>query len=371
MSLVRRRHVMLAAASLAVAAMPPARGPIRVAALAPRIGVVAPAARHDPGLPARLAAGVRLGLGGNGASVLVRTTGPNPGDALAPATELLARDGVHALVAVLPPDIPARLLALLETAGRPLIAVDGGANAESPAARHPLFFRDTWGHWQAAWALGAWAGRHLGRRAFILASWYESGHDAGAAFRDGLQSAGGRVVGTAVTHVDPAHPGLSQALAEGSAARPEILYAMYGGTQADDFLRAFTQARGALQGVPLLGTPAVAASRAAIGVLPGDGAVDFEVLGQEAGIWLREAVARAGTDGARLAAALRASAPSGPRGPLRLDPASQALEVPLGLAAPGHGLTSLGDTASIRVHAAPLRAARTSGWTNAYWGVAP
>src|SRR5439155_12351297 len=76
-------------------------------------------------------------------------------------------------------------------------------------------------------------------RGFVAACLCDAGYDTVFAFRRGFESAGGSIVGDGVTHVDPAHAGLSELLAAVQGSGANVLYGLYSGAHAAEFVQAY------------------------------------------------------------------------------------------------------------------------------------
>ncbi|HEX2913785.1 MAG TPA: ABC transporter substrate-binding protein [Chloroflexia bacterium] len=110
--------------------------------------------------------------------------------------------------------------------------------------------------WQSAWTIGNWAAAKFGKKALVMSSFYESGYDALYAFQLGFESAGGQVVKTVITG-SPSNPAVSTEAALLDAVketRPDVVYAAYSGSEALEFVKAYSQS-GLGKDLPLLGSP--------------------------------------------------------------------------------------------------------------------
>jgi hypothetical protein len=107
--------------------------------------------------------------------------------------------------------------------------------------------------WSADWALGHWAVSAVGPRIAIAQSALEGGHDNVYAFRRGVETAGGRIVDSRITHLVPGAPGDRRALAGLLRRGPDAVFAGFSGADAGDFLRLWRRMAAGV-GCPLLGT---------------------------------------------------------------------------------------------------------------------
>jgi branched-chain amino acid transport system substrate-binding protein len=299
---------------------------------------------------------------------------------------------------------------LLENRRALFIASDGGANALRSSERNPFIFHNTLGYWQANAAMGQWAAQHLGRKAFVASSFYESGYDTLYTFCRGLETAGGQVLQTYVAHVPPDENDLPELIAAIQRARPDFVYALFSGSRAVDFVRAYADS-GLASHIPLAGSAFIVdetllpqLGNAALGIrsglswaptLPtaenrafiaafqatnGRAPDAFAVLGYDTARWIAQALETVVGDLAqtdRLREAFLAASFAGPRGLFRMDPDTQTAVTPLYLreVQPCHGTLVnqvVGELEPVSENADWLAALPTemrTGWIHAYLGV--
>lgn len=365
-----------------------------------RLGALLPGSQLYPRLGASILAGLELGAEREGRAVtLVRAEhGAWPGAALAAAREMLGSGQVDGLVGVLNSAVSASLAPLLAETRTPLWVCEVGANAVSAVS--PWITYHTLQYWQAQWLLGDWAARNLGRRAAIATSFYDSGYDTLFAFRQGFEAAGGTVLDTQVTHLDPRNPGLEEALAALARKQPDLVYGLYCGQAAREFVAAYARS-------PLAGRKPLAASAfvtaedllaaqgdAALGIITclpwaaddanaereslqgafavrtGASADLFAALGYDAGRLIVRATALFTGSVAQVRLA-------GPRGPVTVEAATRQTRAPLYIRSVQrvNGVLCNAAVAEVPLPSdldARLEAARSgprSGWTNTYLGV--
>ena len=170
----------------------------------------------------------------------------------APRT-LVEEHGADVLVGAFSRHEAARLGAMLEERGTPLIVADVGANTVRPDRQRPFVLRSSLGHWRASWATGQWAAQHVGTRILVASSFYDSGYDTIHAFRSGFISAGGQPPAVHVTHLPGQGHDLAPVVAAIKAQRPDAVFGVYSGWRAAAFLRAYADA-GLARHIPLLGS---------------------------------------------------------------------------------------------------------------------
>jgi branched-chain amino acid transport system substrate-binding protein len=378
------------------------------------IGVLLPRSTIYPALGGNFLAGMQLyfNQATDDTRPAVRLVAEDAGfgrvQALAAAQKLLDTDKAALVVGLSNPTLVDMLRGLFQTRRAVFLTAGLGENVPRAADDSAYVFHHSLGAWQAAWALGRWAATHLGRRAAIAGSLYDSGYDAPAAFRLGFTAAGGAVTTTQTTHLLANSPALPAVLAQIAATRPDFIYAAYCGPAALDFVRA-AQA-GPAAGIPLLGSPFLAGETAlptlgkaalgiktALGWTPaldtaenraflaayakqtGQAADNLALLGYETARLVALALAGAGGDptrGNQMRAALAAATFTGPRGAVAMDAQTHCTNGPLYLRevqARGGALANV-PVATLPAPAgqdggAQLRATIKSGWTNAYLSI--
>ncbi|HLF26214.1 MAG TPA: ABC transporter substrate-binding protein [Anaerolineae bacterium] len=278
-SAVLSRRAMLRAIGLTAGAI--AAAPV-LASLLPnrplKLGVLLPRSQAYPTLSENLLAGMRLHFdqireqGGRAIELVAESTGLGAGGTIAKSQQLVGWQRVDLLVAIVGAYAAKLLGKLSREKQTPLIVANAGARVPSHDNPNPYVFHNSLNLWQASRALGAWAATHLGRRAFVAKSFYDSGHDIAYAFQAGFEQAGGRVLETSLTH----HPHQSDDLTATFDAirqnQPDFVFGCYCGQWATDFVQAYT-ASGLSRSVPLIGSGFIAdesllpaQGRAALGI---------------------------------------------------------------------------------------------------------
>lgn len=359
-----------------------------------RVGLLLTEAPGAPGQ--RIEAGMRLALDQAGVEarfdLVTAETDGGATEMIAGATSLLEGHKADLLIAMAGPQLIDTLAPLLESTGAELLALETGANAVRSLEQHPSVTYHTLGYWQAAWALGGWAARTLGKQAFIAGSFLESGYDAIDAYQIGFEAAGGTVVESQITHV-PGRPftwaNLMSAIRK---AAPDVVFAQYGGQLAVDFVKAFS-ASGLGADVSLLGSPWLVdesllplMGATALGIrsvhswapeLPVAENAAFAAAYRQRTGQEPNGFAVLGYDTARLLLGQqRGDRIASPRGWVRIDAGGQSVAVPLYLrevrmraGGPANAVIEpLGIPAADDPRLAPLRTATRTGWLPAHLG---
>lgn len=238
----------------------------RYAGLTGRVGLLLPQGRTRSQVGRSLRAGLALALGADGAAIdlVIEPVGRAGGSVEQKAARLIEEERVDLLVGVTGPAVAPALAELLAQRAIPLIALDTGASALRPGEESPAIFHNTLGYWRTSWAMGEWSARHLGKRAFVAASFTESGFDALRAFGHGFEAGGGQVVTTRITQSPSAPIGWAELMAEIRQAQPDLVYAMYSGERAVQFVQAYAHA-GLAGSIPLVASPYLVDEAPALG----------------------------------------------------------------------------------------------------------
>lgn len=268
---------------------------------------------------------------------------------------LLLVERPHVVVGVLGAALVPKVRMFFDQHRTPFIVCNlGGDLLPNGGTPQQYVFWNSLNLWQSTFALGAWAASNVGRNAAVAAAFHESGFGLVDAFYRGfLETGGGRIAAIEVTHRESATEDPSAALARLAGASPDFMFGLYSGREGVSFMNAFAAA-GLAGRLPLLSTammthghwlPQMASHaigvRTACSWLPGTHPVAeadfaratsargerpspdvFSLLGYEAGLILRAAIARLGQEPAT-AAGLVDAIPgvefASPRGPMRMD----------------------------------------------------
>lgn len=367
----------------------------------PRVGLIVPESQIYPQLALSLVSGLQLGLRAAGAPpvrLMVESYDGRPSTAAAAGRRLLADANVDLLVGAISQPAARLLHPLIADRRTPLIAATMGANPIRTSSEHPYVFQHTLNYWEASFAAGAWAAAELGRRAYVSMSFYESGFGAPGAFIAGFESAGGTVVGQAITHSPAAPddlPGLMRAIGQ---ARPDLIYAAYSGAPATDFLQALADAHIA---APLVGSAFLDTGRGPAGVTifsplswapgldsdanrqfhsayrrqAGHGADPFALLGYDTARLITAALGQSDpADRAGLLAGLGSAAYHSPRGAIAMDPRTHSApsgrfmrQISFRHSLPLDGAAiAIAPAPQIAAYAAACRTAPATGWLSPY-----
>jgi hypothetical protein len=378
-----------------------------------KIGLLAPPSRMYPAYMGAFVAGLKLGFdrfADEGGHVriqwVIRETGLSSGELFQGAKKLVELERVDLALTLANPAIIPRLIPLFESSETCLLVCDAGANLVRPSERSAHVFHNTLGYWQACYAMGQRTVREHGPNVFILTSVYETGYDALAAFRLGVERAGGREVGLAILGAHSSNDDLVKTLAMLEDLHPDAIYLAQSGPDAPSIL-----SRGALYGLlqqaPVVGSPFLAeggldgeAALAAVGIKSGmswaHGLANPEnqaflsafasktgktadaigLLGYDTANLLIAAFSAAESHKELLPAALESAKWTGPRGEMSMNAATHTTKMPLYLrqtkrSAGGVKSVDTGTLPSLDEGSAEIQSLMKkprTGWDNAYLG---
>ncbi|MBI5930060.1 MAG: ABC transporter substrate-binding protein [Chloroflexi bacterium] len=209
-----------------------------------KIGLLLPSSNIRPGMTTQLMNGMQLYFDQvksdfGRVQLIPESIGLGSTVALRKATQLLKEADVDLVIGMVSTPTALRLQPLFEAEQKVLLVVGAGETMPRSHESSPYIFHATLNYWQSNWAAGRWAAQHKGNRAFMISSFYESGYDSFYAFQSGFESAGGTIIGRAVTHISPDNDGMPDAMAALQAAQPDVVFAAYNGEPTHDFLRYF------------------------------------------------------------------------------------------------------------------------------------
>ncbi len=254
-----RRHFLVGAGAIAGAGLLPAAwtwvSRLGVRPLALKVGLLTPKATSYPNLGERVRAGILAAKHPWISSLSVQSADIDVaiGAAMRQSQALLENGNVDLVIAYVNTTVAARLRPVFESAQRPLIVLDSGANVVRAEQHSPFVYYNSLALWQASYATGRRLVEQHGPRVFVATAFFDSGYDSLNAVRQGVIDAGGEVVETFVTHLDPARNGVADAIQAVRATNPQSIYAHYSGRPAADFLSTYIDA-GMTTALPLAGS---------------------------------------------------------------------------------------------------------------------
>lgn len=282
-------------------------------------------------------------------AIVREDTEVRPPVGLAQARKLVLEDEVDVLVGVVSSGVLGALRDFVNGAQVPLIVANAGNDTATGADCSPYITRVSFSNSQVNRPMGPWLRDRGVSRVYTLAPDYAAGRQMIEAFTAAFEAAGGEVVGGEFTpfgQTSDFGPYLTNAQASGADA----IYVFYAGGEAISFVSQYgsfgldmplygsgfltsplyVAAEGeaaigviaALHYVPTLQTPENEAFVAAFQSRYERTPSEFAVQGYDAARVLMAAVDSGATTREELAAAIPQVSYTGPRGPLRIDPAT-------------------------------------------------
>jgi len=317
-----------------------------------RVGVLTTGGSSYAGAGRSLLDGLAVGFGSASATAtLVSRAVPGGYDGARALCAELLDAGVDVVVAGVSAPVADALVPLAAERGRCLVAANVGGHLVSRS--HPSLLHSSLQHWQSAFAMGQWAATNLGSRLFSVAALPDAGYDGIYAFRRGFESAGGRLVGNAVTHASPADDGVAAAISAARASGADVVVGHHSGSRAADLIRAATSLDATLvvDGLGVEDSSLAAVGPAAVGVRSaaswlaasttrtsftkayrartGSAPDAFAVLGNDTALLVAEGARRAKGSWGRLVQSLAGASVAGVRGAVAVDEATYATSTPL------------------------------------------
>lgn len=240
---LHRRTLVAAAGATGAAAALTAAGTLPAAATTlVRVGVLTTGGSSFAGAGRSLVDGLSTGALASGLflapEVRELTYGlADDGTALAD----LASGGAQVIVAAVGGHAIEQLAPACAEAGLGLIGANVGAHVVTAGEPSGLVVQNSLQHWQSALVMGGWAARHLGKRLFVIAAAPDAGYDTVFAVRRGCTSAGGRVVGLALTHGSEGDR-VAQAAAATRRSGADVVAVCASGVRAAAIVRALRHA---------------------------------------------------------------------------------------------------------------------------------
>lgn len=277
---------------------------------------------------------------------------------LAKTKKLILQDEVDVLTGIVSSGVLGAIRDVVDGAGVPLIVSNAGNDEATGEACSPFITRVSFSNHQVNTPMGQYLVDQGVKKVFTIAPDYAAGRQMIDAFTEAFTAAGGEVVGQewpAFQKTQDFGPYLANAKASGADA----VYVFFAGGEAISFVKQYdsfglkaemplygsgfltsslyVNAQGpaaegvitALHYAPTLENPENAAFVAAFKEKTGRIPSEYAVHGYDAARALVEAVKSGATDRESLAAALPKVAFTGPRGELRIDPATNNIVQPI------------------------------------------
>ena len=164
----------------------------------------------------------------------------DPSKATQNAVRLIQRDKVDVVIGTVHSGVVLGLAKVAKESDTTLIVPNAGAAAVTGTMCAPNIFRSSYTNWQPAYAMGKVAAAK-GKKTAVTISWkYAAGDEHVAAFREGFEQGGGKVLND--FSVPFPNVEFQSVLTEIAASRPDAVYAFFAGGGAVKFVQDFAQA---------------------------------------------------------------------------------------------------------------------------------
>lgn len=294
-----------------------------------RVGVAIPSYLKDRKRARQWLKGLRLGLSEITGTTLIPYTADDRMQSVTDTLEELVKVGrADVIVGSVSPLTSTGISDVLAGTSAVFLNAEVGASLMSPSLARENVFHHTLHYWQANWATGTWAAQTMGKRGAILATFYEAGFDALAAFQLAFEQAGGEITRTIISHVPTGIWNPRETLSRLAALKPDFVYVMGVGEQAESLFSSY-------QNSPLNGFVPVLASMFAgsqgIPKLPlmefkniyervtGENPDAIALLGYETGLLIHKARQMMAETGESLSKVLSTVTFASPRGQIQMD----------------------------------------------------
>ena len=348
------RTLALACAALTCCAALAVAAPIKVGVLLPSSGVYA-------GLGNDQTLALELGFDEFGREVAGREielvyadSEAKPSTGLAQVKKLVLRDRVDVVVGIISSAVAGAVRDFIHNAEVPLVITNAGNDHVTGKQCSPWIMRSSFSNAQISREMGPWMAAEGYRNVFLMAFDYAAGHQAMEAFRGGFVAAGGTIAGEEYPPLGETED-FGPYLAKIRAARPDAAYVFFAGGPAIKFVKEwaafglhgevqlagagwlnsalYIDAQGAdaegtlgiLNYVPSIDTAENRTFQERFRAVHGRPGSEFGVAAYDTARLIVQALQATGgntDDKAALAAAMRATTFDGPRGPFRIDPAT-------------------------------------------------
>jgi branched-chain amino acid transport system substrate-binding protein len=253
----RRTTLVLAAATLAAAALPVRTARAQSAQRPLKVGLMLPYTGTFAALGVAIENGFRLHvaeqggrLGGREIEFVKVDDESDPAKATDNVNKLIKRDAVDVLVGTVHSGVAMAMAKAARDSGTLLIVPNAGADAVTGPMCAPHIFRTSFSNWQPGYAMGEVMARRGHRRAVTITWKYAAGDESVRGFREAFEKAGGQVVKD--LSVPFPNVEFQALLTEIASLRPDAVYTFFAGGGAVKFVKDYAGA-GLRRTIPLYG----------------------------------------------------------------------------------------------------------------------
>lgn len=228
----------LTASAMAFAHLAPAAEPIKIGVLLPFSGVYG-------GLGKDQDAALELGFDtfgreveGRAIELIKADTESKPNAGLAQVKKLMLKDKVDLVVGIIGSNVAGAVRDYVHNAGVPLVISNAGNNDLTGSKCSPWIVRTSFSNAQITREMGPWMANQGYKRVFLMAFDYAAGHQMMDAFKETYVAAGGTIAGEE-------YPPLGETkdfgpyLAKLKAAKPDAAFVFFAGGPAIKFVKEY------------------------------------------------------------------------------------------------------------------------------------
>jgi len=324
-----------------------------------KVGILLPFSGVYAGLGSDIETGFNLALehfgdqlGDNTIITVREDTEVKPNVGLAKAKKLVLQDKVDVIAGIVSSGVLGGIRDFIHNAKVPLVVANAGNNLMTGEKCSPYLVRVSFSNAMITRPMGPWMHEQGIQKVYVMAADYAAGHQMADAFKATFTAAGGEIIGEAYPPFKETKD-YGPFLTAAKAAGPDAIFVFFAGGEAITFVKQYASF-GLKESIPLFGagfltSPAYVnvQGEAADGVIgslhyvpsidtpenkrfqdafqavsDGRAASEFAVQGYDAGRLIIEAIKAADGDKEAFKAALSKVSFTGPRGPLRIDPAT-------------------------------------------------
>lgn len=174
----------------------------------------------------------------------------DPAKATDNVNKLIKRDNVDVIVGTVHSGVAMAMAKAAKDSGTMLIIPNAGADAITGPMCSPNIFRSSFSNWQSAFAMGEVVAKQ-GKKTAVSITWkYAAGDEMAAAFKEGFEKNGGKVVKTLSLPFPNVE--FQALLTEIASTKPDAVFSFFAGAGAVKFVNDYAGA-GLKKSIPLYG----------------------------------------------------------------------------------------------------------------------
>lgn len=222
-----------------------------------KVGLMLPATGTFAALGTAIENGFRLHvteqggkLGGREIEFVKVDDESDPSKATDNVNKLIKRDNVDVIVGTVHSGVAMAMAKAAKDTGTLLIIPNAGGDAITGPMCAPNIFRSSFSNWQSSYAMGEVVAKQ-GKKTAISISWkYAAGDEQMAAFKEGFEKGGGKVIKTLSLPFPNVE--FQALLTEIAASKPDAVFTFFAGAGAVKFVQDYAAA-GLKKSIPLYG----------------------------------------------------------------------------------------------------------------------